>query len=129
MIRDRESFREHSVHGRLWFSLAAGVEAAGERNGKIYRPTTPDEAIANVKELAALKPDMVKMWVDDQGGTAEKIKPEVYRAIISEAHKYGIRVAAHLFYLEDAHALLDAGVDIFAHSVRDKEVDDALIKR
>ena len=96
---------------------------------KIYRPTTPDEAIANVKELAALKPDMIKMWVDDQGGTVEKIKPEVYKAIISEAHKYGIRVAAHLFYLEDAHALLDAGVDIFAHSVRDKEVDDALIAK
>ena len=73
---------------------------------KIYRPTTADEAIANVKELAALKPDMVKIWVDDQGGTVEKIKPEVYKAIIDEAHKYGIRVAAHLFYLEDAHACL-----------------------
>jgi imidazolonepropionase-like amidohydrolase len=96
---------------------------------RIYRPTTPEEAVANVKELAALKPDMVKMWVDDQGGTVEKIKPEVYKAIISEAHKYGIRVAAHLFYLEDAHALLDAGVDIFAHSVRDKEVDDAVIAK
>jgi imidazolonepropionase-like amidohydrolase len=96
---------------------------------KLYRPATPEEAVRNVKELAALKPDMIKIWVDDMGGYTEKIKPEVYRAIIAEAHRQGIRVAAHLFYLEDAHLLLDAGVDIFAHSVRDKEVDDALIAK
>ncbi len=96
---------------------------------KLYRPATAGEATENVKTLAVLKPDMIKIWVDDMGGTAEKIKPDVYRAIVSEAHKHGIRVAAHLFYLEDAHLLLDAGVDIFAHSIRDKEVDKALIER
>jgi imidazolonepropionase-like amidohydrolase len=95
----------------------------------LYRPATPEEATANVRELAKLKPDFIKMWVDDMGGTVEKIKPEVYKAIIDEAHKNGIRVAAHLFYLEDAHMLLDYGVDIFAHSIRDKEVDDALITK
>jgi imidazolonepropionase-like amidohydrolase len=96
---------------------------------KIYRPSTPDEAVNNVIELARFKPDMIKIWVDDMGGTTEKIKPQVYRAIISEAHKHGIRVAAHLYYLEDAHLLLDAGADIFAHSIRDKEVDDELIAK
>lgn len=95
----------------------------------VYRPSTPEEAVNNVKELAQWKPDMIKIWVDDMGGTTEKIKPEVYRAIIGEAHRKGIRVAAHLYYLEDAHPLLDAGVDIFAHSVRDKEVDEALIAK
>jgi imidazolonepropionase-like amidohydrolase len=82
-----------------------------------------------VQALAELKPDVLKIWVDDMGGTTEKIKPEVYRAIIDEAHKHGIRVAAHLYYLEDAHLLLDAGVDFFAHSIRDKEVDDDLIAK
>jgi imidazolonepropionase-like amidohydrolase len=72
--------------------------------------------------LAALKPDVVKIWVDDTG-----VKPEIYRAIISEAHKHHIKVAAHLFHLKDAHLLIDAGVDFFAHSIRDKEVDDGLI--
>jgi imidazolonepropionase-like amidohydrolase len=95
----------------------------------ILRPATPAEAVSNVRSLAAMKPDMIKIWVDDMAGTSEKIKPEVYRAIISEAHKHGIRVAAHLYYLEDAHLLLDAGVDIFAHSIRDKEVDDDLIAK
>jgi imidazolonepropionase-like amidohydrolase len=89
---------------------------------KLYRPSSAAEAVENIRSLAAFKPDFVKMWID-----AQKIQPEVYRAIISESHKHGIRVAAHLFFLEDAHALVDAGVDFFAHSVRDKEVDDALI--
>ena len=109
------------------FRPPLGTRPAETSMEKIYRPATPEEAVQNVQELARLKPDFVKIWVDDMGGTVEKITPEVYRAIISEAHKNGIRVAAHLFYLEDAHLLLDAGVDIFAHSIRDKEVDDALI--
>jgi imidazolonepropionase-like amidohydrolase len=96
---------------------------------KIFRPATAEQAIQNVQELARLKVDIVKIWVDDMGGTTEKIKPEVYRAIIAEAHKNGLPVAAHLYYAEDAHQLIDAGVDIFAHSIRDREVDDALISK
>ena len=49
--------------------------------------------------------------------------PEIYRAVIDEAHKRGLRVAVHLFYLADAKALLDAGADFIAHSVRDADVD------
>ena len=133
------SLRDESRSGKLpgaliytaGFGFRSPLGSRPQERGfeKIYRPATVEEAVSNVKALAAFKPDFVKIWVDDHGGTVEKIKPEVYRAIISEAHKHGIRVAAHLFYLEDAHLLLDAGVDIFAHSVRDKEVDDALITK
>jgi imidazolonepropionase-like amidohydrolase len=56
------------------------------------------------------------------------MKPEIYQAIITEAHAHGIRVAAHLYHLEDARRLVDAGIDIMAHSIRDAEIDDALIK-
>lgn len=131
----RDDSRSGKLPGALIYTAGYGFRpplgSRPQETGmeRIYRPATPDEAIANIKELAALKPDVIKIWVDDQGGTVEKIKPAVYKAIISEAHKFGIRVAAHLFYLEDAHALLDAGVDIFAHSVRDKEVDDDLIAK
>jgi imidazolonepropionase-like amidohydrolase len=96
---------------------------------KVFRPATPAQAMQNVQELARLKVDMVKIWVDDMGGTTEKMKPEVYRAIIAEAHRNGLPVAAHLYYADDAHQLIDAGVDIFAHSIRDEEVDDALISK
>ena len=131
----RDDSRSGKLAGALVYTAGYGFRAplkpGSQEKGmeKIFRPTTPDQAIGNVRQLAELKVDMIKIWVDDQGGTVEKIQPEVYHAIIKEAHKFGIRVAAHLFYLEDAHALLDAGVDIFAHSVRDKEVDHALISK
>ena len=77
--------------------------------------------------LAARKPDWVKIRVDDNLGTAAKMPPAVYRAVIDEAHKHGLRVAAHIFYLEDARALLAAGADFIAHSVRDRPVDDGVV--
>lgn len=131
----RDSSRMGKIPGAYVYTAGYGFRAPlgtrPQETGmeKLYRPGTPEEAIQNVRELAKLKPDFVKMWVDDMGGSTPKIKPEVYQAIIDEAHKNGIRVAAHLFYLEDAHRLLDMGVDVFAHSVRDKEMDDALISK
>ena len=53
--------------------------------------------------------------------------PDVYQAVIDEAHKKGLRVAVHLFYLDDAKAVLDAGADFIAHSIRDKDVDDSMV--
>jgi imidazolonepropionase-like amidohydrolase len=88
---------------------------------------TVGEARAQVRELARQKVDMVKMWVDDHWGHYSKIRPELFRAIIDEAHKQKLRAMAHLFYLEDAKALVDAGLDGMAHSIRDREVDDTLI--
>jgi len=89
---------------------------------------TVDEVKAHIQELAQQRVDMVKIWVDDHWGHYTKIRPELYKAIIEEAHKNNLRVMAHLFYLGDAKSLVGAGLDGMAHSVRDREVDDALIK-
>jgi len=77
-----------------------------------------------VQELAARKIDIVKIWVDDRDGKYPKLTPALYGAVIDEAHKAGLRVTAHIFTLEDAKGVLRAGVDAFAHSVRDRDVDD-----
>ena len=56
----------------------------------------------------------------------------MYRAIIDEAHTHNLRVVAHIYDLSDAKELLRAGIDGFAHGVRDRDVDDefiALIKQ
>jgi imidazolonepropionase-like amidohydrolase len=92
-----------------------------------YGVTSEDDAHRDVRELAASRPDMIKIWVDDRGGTVEKLKPNLYRAIIDEAHAHGIRVMAHIAALEDAKDLLRAGVDGFGHVVRDKDIDQELI--
>ncbi len=93
----------------------------------IYRPKTPEEARANVRELAATRPNLVKLWYDDNFGRAPKPSPEVARAIVAEARLQGLPVAAHIFYLADAKLLVDAGVTALAHSVRDREVDAELL--
>jgi imidazolonepropionase-like amidohydrolase len=77
-----------------------------------------------VQELAARKVDIVKIWIDDRDGKYAKLTPALYGAVIDEAHKDGLRVTAHIFKLEDAKGALRAGVDAFAHSVRDRDVDD-----
>jgi imidazolonepropionase-like amidohydrolase len=96
-------------------------------SGPVVNAKTPEEARAAVAKNAAMKVDVIKIRVDDNLGTATKMTPEVYRAVIDEAHARGLRVAAHVFYLADARRLLDAGVDLIAHSVRDADVDAALI--
>lgn len=92
-----------------------------------YWVTTPEEARAAVQELAKNDVDIVKIWVDDRNGQYKKLSPDLYGPIIEEAHTHGLRVAAHIFNLEDAKGLVAAGLDAFAHGVRDVEVDDELM--
>ena len=89
--------------------------------------TTEEEARAAVRELAADQVDIVKIWVDDRSGQYERLSSELYGAVIDEAHANGLRVTAHVFTLDDAKGLLRAGVDAFAHGIRDMDVDDELV--
>jgi imidazolonepropionase-like amidohydrolase len=86
--------------------------------------TTEAEARKAVQDNAAKKVDIIKIWVDDRMGMYKKLTPALYGAIIDEAHKNGIRVTAHIFNLDDAKGLMKAGLDAFAHSVRDKDIDE-----
>jgi imidazolonepropionase-like amidohydrolase len=93
-----------------------------------YWINTEAEARKAVQELAARKVDIVKIWVDDRNGKYPKLTPALYGAIIDEAHKNKLRVTAHIFTLEDAKGLLRAGLDAFAHGIRDKDVDDEVVQ-
>ncbi len=95
--------------------------------GVPYEVATAAEVQKAMEELAPQRPDFVKIWVDDHLGKEKKIDTEVSRAIIAEAKKKGLRTCAHIFYYSDAKALSDAGLYACAHSVRDREVDAALI--
>ncbi|NND85650.1 MAG: amidohydrolase family protein [Acidimicrobiia bacterium] len=93
-----------------------------------YWVTSADEARAAVRELAAQDVDIVKIWVDDRGGQYERLSPELYGAVIDEAHQHDLEVTAHIFRLEDAKGLIRAGIDAFAHGIRDQDVDDELVE-
>jgi imidazolonepropionase-like amidohydrolase len=115
------------------FTAGRGITAPEPgRTTAPYWVTTVADARKAVQENAAKKVDIIKIWVDDRGATVQKLSPELYSAVIDEAHKSGLRVIAHIYALEDAKATLRAGVDAFAHGVRDKDVDDefmALVKQ
>ena len=136
--------------GELAFEIQAGQQAGTLGGARLHtafrgiarpdagpgaatmRPTafgvsTAEEARATVDEIAATRADFVKIWVDDRGGSVEKLTADLYEPIIAAAHEHGLRVIAHIYYLEDARALVDAGVDGFAHLPRDLEMDDDLV--
>jgi imidazolonepropionase-like amidohydrolase len=103
----------------------------GRTMGPIWIDTEADGRKA-VDDLVAHKVDIIKIWVDDRDGKFPKLTPALYSAVIDEAHKNGFRATAHIFTLEDAKGVLRAGIDAFAHSVRDRDVDDefmALVKQ
>jgi imidazolonepropionase-like amidohydrolase len=115
--------------------FTAGRGITGPEPGRTTAPiwvTTAADARKAVQDNAAKKVDIIKIWVDDRNGTVTKLSPELYGAAIDEAHKQRLRVIAHIFTLEDAKGVLRAGVDAFAHGVRDKDIDDefmAIVKQ
>jgi len=108
------------------FTLKGGV---GGMPGVTYNlaPGDAAEIPKDIDQLAAKKADIVKVWVDDGLGKRPKLPFDLTQAIIDNAHRAGLRVAAHIFYLSDAKQLVNAGVDALAHSVRDQPVDQELI--
>jgi imidazolonepropionase-like amidohydrolase len=117
------------------FPGAARLRTAGRgitapepgRSDVPYWITTAAEGRKAVDEQAARKVDIIKIWVDDRDGKYKKLTPELYTAIIDEAHKQKVRVTAHIFTLEDAKGLLRAGIDAFAHGVRDRDIDQEFL--
>jgi imidazolonepropionase-like amidohydrolase len=137
----RDEQREGKLDGADIFTADRGL---GVRSGappfplledQVYRPNSVAEARAEVIESAARHPDMIKIWMDDLFGTAPKMTPEISAAVIDqahaiadEAHKSKLKVAAHIFYLNDAKVLVKSGIDVIAHSVRDQPVDAEFIE-
>jgi len=126
---DLLDMRSQTIPGAArYFSAGRGITMP--EPGRITVPhwiTTDAEARKAVQELAERKVDIVKVWVDDRDGKYKKVTPEIYGAIIDEAHKNGLRVSAHIFNMEDAKGLMRAGLDAFAHGVRDKDIDDETV--
>jgi imidazolonepropionase-like amidohydrolase len=113
------------------FGAANGAppSAMGILDDQVYRPTSVEEARRQVRETAARHPSFIKIWVDDFHETLPaKMEPAIYQAIIEEAHAQKIRVAAHVFYLADAKRLIESGIDVLAHGVRDQVVDAEFIR-
>ena len=134
----REDQRQGRAGGARLFTVGRGLTSKdgwptqiGALQAAPQQVETEEEARAAVRGLAEKNVDAIKIWVDDMGDRRPripKITPELYGAAIDEAKQNGIPVVAHLFYLEDAKGLVEAGISGFVHSIRDQEVDDELIE-
>lgn len=112
-VRDREG--PDLTHARLRVA------------GPVITADSPEQAADRVNAAADMNVDFIKIRVDDNLGATQKMSPEIYQAVIEAAHARDLKLTAHLYYLEDAKGLLEAGADFLAHSVRDLDVDDELI--
>ena len=95
--------------------------------GAVITGTTAEEARAMASKVADMKPDLLKIRVDDNLGSTRKMPEPAWRAVIDEAHQRNLKVAVHIYSLADAKATLEGGADFIAHSVRDVPVDEGFI--
>ncbi len=95
--------------------------------GPVVTGLAPEVVTVNADAAAAMNPDWIKIRVDDNLGATTKMDSATYHAVIARAGHHGLRVASHIFYHEDAKALLRAGTGMIAHSIRDEPVDDETI--
>jgi imidazolonepropionase-like amidohydrolase len=93
----------------------------------VHETTSPEDARRHVRTLAAKNVDAVKFWLDDRHGTKARLQPDVYRAIVDEAHAHGLKAAAHIYTVDDAKEAVRAGADILAHLPRTPAPDEELI--
>jgi imidazolonepropionase-like amidohydrolase len=91
-----------------------------------YEVTLAPEGRAAVADVHAKGITHLKIWFGDRGGTYPAMPPQVYEAIIDEAHKDGIRVHAHATTMRDQKDALRAGVDVLVHMVQNAPIDDEL---
>jgi imidazolonepropionase-like amidohydrolase len=123
------AMREETIPGAArYFTAGRGITRSEPGRTEVpHWVNTPEEARAAAGAEAARGVDIIKLWVDDRNGQYEKLTPELYSAAIDEAHQNGVRVTAHIFNLSDAKGLLEAGLDAFAHGVRDRDIDTEFV--
>jgi len=89
--------------------------------------TTPQQARAKVDETIAAGADYIKLWVDGGFGTRAKLSPEFCAAVLEQSRKHGKLTFGHAYELVDAKMLVEQGLNVLAHNVRDREVDAEFI--
>jgi imidazolonepropionase-like amidohydrolase len=131
-IRD-EQRRSRPTMTRI-YTAGQGLAYNGGLGGAISFPGVAGAVLNTVSDVepavaaqAKKRVDFIKFWTDVNFGRVKRMPDEIAKAIIDSAHRHGIRVAAHVFYLDDAKKLSGFGVDGLAHIIRDKPVDQELI--
>lgn len=130
----RAAQRAGTMGGATMLTAGQGIGVAGGAPplnvafDQVDRPSTPEEARQDVDLFAKAHADIVKIWVDPLHGKSPEMPPSIYEASIDQAHKDHLHIAAHEYTLADARQLVDDGIDVLAHSIRDQPVDAAFVR-
>jgi imidazolonepropionase-like amidohydrolase len=105
------------------YTAGQGFNVSGPYPGApTFKPTTPDEARANVRNLKAQNVDVIKIWM-----TNPRFSPGVITAIIDEAKKQQLPITAHVTDVATLRQLADQGVTDFLHTPNDQPITPDLI--
>lgn len=120
VVRVREAQKRGELRG-------ARVSTVKYRFAPDPEVATPAQARAKVDQTVAAGADYIKVWVDGGFGTRAKLTPEFCTAVLEQARKHGKFTFGHVYELADATMLVERGLNVLAHNVRDREVDAEFI--
>lgn len=93
------------------------------KNGHGLELATEDDARAAVRRLAGMGARFAKLAFDARFPI---LAAPVARAAADEAHRHGMRVAAHALDADSVRRALEAGSDVLAHTPRERLPEDLL---
>jgi imidazolonepropionase-like amidohydrolase len=124
IVAFKEKQKQGDLRGARIMTVKYRFMSAPMKPGSEY--PTPEAARKHVDEIAD-SADFIKVWIDPQGGKYPRLTREYCAAVMDEARKHHKITMAHIVELADAKMIVDEGVNILAHDVRDQVIDDAFI--
>jgi hypothetical protein len=118
VLKLRDAQRHGDINGARIYTVQQRFEF--EKGG-------PEQARMMGDALADKHADAVKVVIDNRRGKAVKLPREFAATAIDEAHKRRLKTLAHIHDYQDAKFVVDQNIDMLAHQIRDREVDEALI--
>lgn len=125
-IRDRIAAGKTLGPRILASNMAVSVPGGHMAHSLAHAARSAEEARAYTKRIAADKPDLIKLMIT--GGVLDakvkgepgelKMSAEYVRAACEEAHRHGLKVAAHVESPEGVRVALENGVDTIEHGAK-----------
>ena len=135
-VRDRINAGKADGPRILAANMAVSVPGGHMAGSLAYEATSAEEAAEYVRKISETKPDLIKLMVT--GGVLDatvkgepgvlKMPEEYVAAACDEAHRLGLKVAAHVESPEGVKVALRSGVDTIEHGAKADEEMLSLFK-
>lgn len=135
-VRDRINAGKADGPRILAANMAVSVPGGHMAGSLAYEATSAEEAAGYVRKIYETKPDLIKLMIT--GGVLDatvkgepgvlKMPEEYVAAACEEAHRLGLKVAAHVESPEGVKVALRSGVDTIEHGAKADEEMLSLFK-